>query len=338
MRNFKKPLIFISSFIVIALIVITFVYIKYLRAINDPLQGKGSTVTVVVKQGESLYDVFESLDKENSLKSLFATKYYIKHNKIGGDIQPGTYEILIGTSLDKIINLLREGGHNIKMTIPEGLNVEEIAARVEKTGLATKDQFLAELKKYPLPDFVKENKDKRYQLEGFLFPDTYFFKKTDKSEDIILTMLIRFQQVMNQIKKETNGSFDESQYDDIINKAAMIEKEARVDSDRPLIASVIENRLKINKKLEIDSTVLYAIGQHKDVVTYKDLEVKSPYNTYQVKGLPAGPICNPGEKSIVAAVKPEETKFLYYILQKNNEHYFTADYNDFLKMKKQLGY
>jgi UPF0755 protein len=338
MRNFKKPLIFISSFIVIALIVATFVYIKYLRAINDPLQGKGSTVTVVVKQGESLYDVFESLDKENSLKSLFATKYYIKHNKIGGDIQPGTYEILTGTSLDKIINLLREGGHNIKLTIPEGLNVEEIGARVEKTGLATKEQFLAELKKYPLPDFVKENKDKRYQLEGFLFPDTYFFKKTDKSEDIILTMLIRFQQVMNQIKKETNVSIDDSQYEDIINKAAMIEKEARVDSDRPLIASVIENRLKINKKLEIDSTVLYAIGQHKDVVTYKDLEVKSPYNTYQVKGLPAGPICNPGEKSIVAAVKPEETKFLYYILQKNNEHYFTADYNDFLKMKKQLGY
>ncbi|QAA33746.1 endolytic transglycosylase MltG [Clostridium manihotivorum] len=338
MRNFKKPLIFISSFIVIALIVATFVYIKYLRAINAPLQGKGSTVTVVVKQGESLYDVFESLDKENSLKSLFATKYYIKKNKIGGDIQPGTYEILIGTSLDKIINLLREGGHNIKLTIPEGLNVEEIAARVEKTGLTTKDEFLAELKKYPLPDFVKENKDKRYQLEGFLFPDTYFFKKTDKSEDIILTMLIRFQQVMNQIKKETNISFDDSQYEDIINKASMIEKEARVDSDRPLIASVIENRLKINKKLEIDSTVLYAIGQHKDVVTYKDLEVKSPYNTYQIKGLPVGPICNPGEKSIVAAVKPEETKFLYYILQKNNEHYFTADYNDFLKMKKQLGY
>ncbi|GFZ31453.1 cell division protein YceG [Clostridium zeae] len=338
MRNFKKPLIFISSFILIVLIAITFFYIKYLRAINDPLQGKGSTVNVVVKEGESLYDVLEHLNSDKSLKSLYAAKYYIKKNNLGGEIQPGTYDILIGTSLDKIISLLKEGGHNIKITIPEGLNVEEIAAKVEKSGLVTKDEFLAAVKKYPLPKYVKQNKDKRYELEGYLFPDTYFFKKSDKSDDIILAMIARFQQVMSEVQKETNKPISDSDYEDIINKASMIEKEARVDSDRPLISSVIDNRLKKNMPLQLDATILYAIGQHKEVVTLKDLEVKSPYNTYKSKGLPVGPICNPGKMSIIAAVKPEETNFLYYILKKNNEHYFTADYNDFLKMKKELGY
>ncbi|GFP75286.1 endolytic transglycosylase MltG [Clostridium fungisolvens] len=338
MRNFKKPLIFISSFILIVLIAITFFYIKYLRAINDPLQGKGSTVNVVVKEGESLYDVLDHLNSDKSLKSLYAAKYYIKKNNLGGEIQPGTYDILIGTSLDKIISLLKEGGHNIKITIPEGLNVEEIAAKVEKSGLVTKDEFLAAVKKYPLPKYVKENKDKRYELEGYLFPDTYFFKKSDKSDDIIMAMIARFQQVMSEVQKETNKSISDSDYEDIINKASMIEKEARVDSDRPLISSVIDNRLKKNMPLQLDATILYAIGQHKDVVTLKDLEVKSPYNTYKSKGLPVGPICNPGKQSILAAVKPEDTNFLYYLLKKNNEHYFTADYNDFLKMKKELGY
>ncbi|MBK1813780.1 endolytic transglycosylase MltG [Clostridium sp. YIM B02505] len=338
MRNFKKPLIFISSFILVVLIAITFFYIKYLRAINNPLQGKGSTVNVVVKEGESLYDVLEHLNSDKSLKSLYAAKYYIKKNNLGGDIQPGTYDILIGTSLDKIISLLKEGGHNIKITIPEGLNVDEIAARVEKSGLVTKDEFLTAVKKYPLPKYVKESKDKRYELEGYLFPDTYFFKKSDKSDDIIIAMLARFQQVMSEVQKETNKPISDSDYEGIINKASMIEKEARVDSDRPLISSVIDNRLKKNMPLQLDATILYAIGQHKDVVTLKDLEVKSPYNTYKSKGLPVGPICNPGKQSILAAVKPEDTNFLYYLLKKNNEHYFTADYNDFLKMKKELGY
>ncbi|GKU28326.1 endolytic transglycosylase MltG [Clostridium folliculivorans] len=338
MRNFKKPLIFISSFILIVLISITFFYIKYLRAINNPLQGKGSTVSVVVKEGESLYDVLEHLNSEKSLKSLYAAKYYIKKNNLGGEIQPGTYDILIGTSLDKIISLLKEGGHNIKITIPEGLNVEEIALKVEKSGLVTKDEFLTAVKKYPLPKYIKENKDKRYQLEGYLFPDTYFFKKSDKSDDIIIAMIARFQQVMSEVQKETNKPISDSDYENIINKASMIEKEARVDSDRPLISSVIDNRLKKNMPLQLDATILYAIGQHKDIVTLKDLEVKSPYNTYKSKGLPVGPICNPGKQSILAAVKPEDTNFLYYLLKKNNEHYFTADYNDFLKMKKELGY
>ncbi|GKU25305.1 cell division protein YceG [Clostridium folliculivorans] len=338
MRNFKKPLIFISSFILIVLISITFFYIKYLRAINNPLQGKGSTVSVVVKEGESLYDVLEHLNSEKSLKSLYAAKYYIKKNNLGGEIQPGTYDILIGTSLDKIISLLKEGGHNIKITIPEGLNVEEIALKVEKSGLVTKDEFLTAVKKYPLPKYIKENKDKRYQLEGYLFPDTYFFKKSDKSDDIMIAMIARFQQVMSEVQKETNKPISDSDYENIINKASMIEKEARVDSDRPLISSVIDNRLKKNMPLQLDATILYAIGQHKDIVTLKDLEVKSPYNTYKSKGLPVGPICNPGKQSILAAVKPEDTNFLYYLLKKNNEHYFTADYNDFLKMKKELGY
>jgi UPF0755 protein len=118
----------------------------------------------------------------------------------------------------------------------------------------------------------------------------------------------------------------------------MIEKEAKVQKDRPLISSVIYNRLDKNMKLEIDAAVIYALGYHVDVVLNKHLEINSPYNVYKYEGLPAGPIASPGINCIKAAVLPEKTDYLYYILQKDNSHYFTKSYDDFLKKKKELGY
>ena len=151
-------------------------------------------------------------------------------------------------------------------------------------------------------------------------------------------MLFRFEQVLNQVKDENGIDIQDEKVEKAITIAAMIEKEARFDTDRPLISSVIYNRLEKGMKLQLDATVLYALGYHVDVVLNRHLEVDSPYNTYKYEGLPVGPICNPGIKSIKSALLPTKTDYLYYILQKDGTHYFSNNYDDFLNKKNELGY
>ncbi|GIM27911.1 cell division protein YceG [Clostridium polyendosporum] len=338
MKKLVKPMRLVSIIILFILVISGCSYVKYKKAIDSPLIAKGPTIEIVVNEGETLYGLLERLKREGVLRNYYISKYYIKKHNLGAEIKPGTYDVSIDTSLEKFISILKQGGYSVKLTIPEGFSVEDIATKVEKTGLVTKKEFLYALRKYPIPRFVKDDNKKRYNLEGYLFPDTYTFQKNAKADDIILAMITRFNQVMKDVQIETGREIKEKDYERILTVASIIEKEARVEKDRTLISSVIENRLKSNMMLQIDATVIYSLGQHKDVVTYKDLEVKSPYNTYKNKGLPIGPICNPGKLSILAAIKPDNTNYLYYVLKKDNSHYFTATYKDFLIKKKEFGY
>ena len=158
-----------------------------------------------------------------------------------------------------------------------------------------------------------------------------------KVEDAV-KMLERFNTAIKEIEKENNIVIKNEDIDKIITIASMIEKEASEDIDRPLISSVIYNRLEKGMKLQLDATVLYAYGYHKDKLYYKDLEIESPYNTYLYKGLPIGPISNPGAPSIIAALKPENTDYLFYVLESDNKHYFTNNDEDFMKKQEELGY
>ena len=130
----------------------------------------------------------------------------------------------------------------------------------------------------------------------------------------------------------------ENDVEKMVNVASIIEKEARVDEDRPLIASVIYNRINQNMPLQIDATVIYAHGYYIESVRNRHLAIESKYNTYLYKGLPVGPICNPGIESLKAALNPASTDYLFYLLAGENKHYFTKNYNDFLKKKEELGY
>ena len=135
----------------------------------------------------------------------------------------------------------------------------------------------------------------------------------------------------------TEGYVEEDDYEKYATIGSIIEKEASTDEDRSLVSSVIYNRLKSDMLLQIDATVVYALGNPKiNIVTYKDLQVDSPYNTYLNKGLTIGPICNPGKESLLAAIKPDNTDYLYYVLTENGSHFFTNNYQDFLKKKEEL--
>ena len=330
-KNTGRPLIVLLLIIVIALTSM------FISTINKPLKISDSQV-VDVKEGDSFYSIINSLSNENKIKSPFIIKIYAKLTGLDLEVVPGSHTLDKGMSVKDIAKTLKDtnNANEITLTIPEGFNIEDIAARVEEKGICSKDEFLNAVKSYPLPSYVKDNSDKRYNLEGFLFPDTYNFEIGVEPQYIIKTMIKRLEEVWNEI---TQGlDIKEDNIENIINVASIIEKEARVDEDRPLIASVIYNRLKQNMPLQIDATVIYAHGYYIENVRNRHLAIESKYNTYLHKGLPVGPICNPGAPSIKAALHPSDTNYLFYLLASDDEHYFTDNYDDFLKKKQELGY
>lgn len=336
--SFKR---FLRLFVFILFIGVLIFLSLYNKAIKKPLKSDGKSIMIEVSQGEGFYDVLNRLDKENKISNKLLIKVKLSIDKRNIKLSEGIYEIETDATLDELITSLESTSENkelIKLTIPEGYSIDEIADAVEKEGFCSKEEFINAIKQYTLPDFIKVNNKKRYNIEGFLYPDTYLIKKGSDANQIIKIMLSRFEQVLNQVKDETGINIKDEEIEKVITIASMIEKEARFDVDRPLISSVIYNRLEKDMKLQLDATVLYSLGYHVDVVLNKHLEVDSPYNTYKYKGLPLGPICSPGIKSIKAALIPTKTDYLYYILQKDGTHYFSNNYDDFLKKKNELGY
>lgn len=217
-------------------------------------------------------------------------------------------------------------GNSVKVTIPEGYTNEEIGKTLEKSGLVTEKEFINEAGNWSDNSywFLKNLPNNKHKLDGFLYPATYTFSKNATSKIIIAEMLKAFEINMKPNKEYITKN--KLNIRNIVITASLIEKETVKDVDRAKVASVIYNRLNKKMPLQIDATILYIIG-HKDKLYYKDLAVKSPYNTYLNKGLPPSPICNPGTKSINAAIIPANTDYLFYVLNsKTNEHIFSKTY------------
>ena len=337
-KSFRKLILLIILFLFV--ITLTFV-ISYSSTIRKPLKSTEDSIIIEVKQGEGFYDILDKLDKENKLTNKLLIKVNLPIDKRKVNLTEGIYEINTNSSLEELIKSLenKDGDKDlVKLTIPEGYSIEDIAKSVEDKGICSKDEFIKDVKDYKLPSFVKNNNKKRYNLEGYLYPDTYLIEKGSNANDVIKSMLDRFEDVLKQAEDETKVEISDEDVEKIVTIASMIEREARVPGDRPLISSVIYNRLEKDMKLQIDAAVIYALGYHVDVVLNKHLEVDSPYNVYKYKGLPVGPIANPGLDCIKAALLPEKTDYLYYIMKDDGSHYFTNNYEDFLNKKKELGY
>ena len=176
--------------------------------------------------------------------------------------------------------------------------------------------------------FLKESDIKN--LEGFLYPDTYYFDKESTEKEVLSAMLKRFEQVYNDKFKEKQKEMGLT-LQQVVNLASIIEKEAVVNEDRPMIASVFYNRLKIGMPLQSDATLQYAFDKRKERVMYKDLKVDSPYNSYLNKGLPPTPICSPGVKSIEAALYPSNTDYLYFVATVGGKNNYSKTYKEHLK-------
>ena len=326
-----------KTLIILLLVVIVVSASIFISTIKKPLKISGSEV-VNVEEGDSFYSIVSRLSNENKIKSPLLIKIYSKLTNLNLEVVPGNHTLEQSMSLKEMAEALKEtsNANTVTITIPEGFTIDDIAVRVSENGICTKDEFLSAVKNYPLPSYVKDDPDKRYNLEGFLFPDTYNFDAGVKPEYIIETMIKRFEEMWSKVS--TGFNIKSEDIEKVITVASIIEKEARVDKDRPLVASVIYNRLAQDMPLQIDATVIYAHGYYIENVRNRHLAIESKYNTYLHDGLPVGPICNPGVASIEAALNPAKTDYLFYLLASDNAHYFTNNYDDFLKKKQELGY
>lgn len=324
----KKKL---SIILIIILAIILGCVFYYKDVTSKPL--KGEVATVEVESGDSFYKVLNKLDKQGMLKNRSLLGIHVKLSGVKTNIVPGVFEIPGDAKLEEMIEILGQStNEGITVTIPEGYDIERMADLFEEKGMFTKSEFIDAVKAYPLPSYIPESSERRYDLEGFLFPDTYFFDKDAKPASVVGTMFKTFESKVKPLVEDENDIYE------IVTKASIIEGETRVDEERPIVASVINNRLNIDMMLQIDATVIYALGEHVSTVLYEHLNVDSPYNTYKNYGLPVGPICSPGLASIKAAINPADTNYLYYVLETEDHHYFTDNYTDFENKKRELGY
>lgn len=324
------------AIIVIAAIIIAIIGVftfKYTQNKKSPFVTTDKVLDINVQKGEYLYTVLNQLEAKGIIKNAFLTKVYLKLNPSETDIKPGDYEIPGNVTLDKFVEMLVTGQvATYKVTFPEGFTIQQMADRLQSEGIMKADVFINAVKNYPLPSYIKPNSERRYNLEGYLYPDTYNIPKTSTADDIISMMLNQFQKEMEQAQATTGVKVAPADYNKIVTIASMIEGEASSQHDRELVSSVIYNRLAKGMKLQLDATVLYAMGEHKSVVYNKYLQTDSPYNTYKVAGLPIGPINNPGIECLEAAMKPAKSDYLFYVLNPgSDQHFFTANYSEFEK-------
>jgi UPF0755 protein len=315
--------LFFTLVLLAAWSILAYIYVDH--TLSSP--PRTEPVQVEIPPGASITEIGRLL-KENGLirQDYFFTAYAWWKGRT--KLQAGVYEIPPDETLNGMLEMFSTGKTGgARVTIPEGYTVDQIAALMErKTGMKRED-FLRAVDETSYPyEFVREIPDKpgrRHRLEGYLFPSTYHFPKGIQPEKAVDMMLRQFQRrltpAVRQQLKEENLTVDEW-----VTVASIVEREGQVREELPRIAGVIYNRLKKNMKLQVDATVQYALGKQKARLFYKDLQVDSPYNTYLHAGLPPGPISNPGDDALNAALNPEKNNYLYYVTKKDgtHEHYF----------------
>lgn len=335
-RNRKKTVITVIAFFVVILGVF---FIKFKAALDRPLKID-SVETIIVEEGESFYGILDLLNEQGKIKNKLFIKLYTKVSNINLEVVPGKYILHKDMSISEITELLSIGSEYdlINFTIPEGFTIDDIGAKLEEEKICSAQEFINSVNNYKLPYYIKNNPDKRYNLEGFLYPATYKLELDTDPDYIVEIMIRKFKEVWDEIITETGIYVKDEEIERFITIASMIEKESKTDEEKATISSVIHNRLEIGMPLQIDATVIYAHGYHINPVLYSHLEIESLYNTYYHTELPIGPIANPGKPAIIAALRPDKTNYLFYLLETKDTHYFTDNYEDFEKRKYELGY
>lgn len=282
--------------------------------------------------GTSLRQVGTQLQARGLIRSSFVFEAYVRLNPKKRMIKAGRCRLGPGMSLFQIVKELRRGiPGQIRVTIPEGLTAKEIADLFARKGLANRERFLALLKD---DQFIGSIMGEGWKAnpEGYLFPDTYDFSLNATEEEILIKMMKRF----NEVFTAEVGAVSPLRKREILIIASIVEKEAKKEDERQIIAGIFYNRLRRGYPLQSCATVQYALGKHKKRLYYKDLQVNSPYNTYLYNGLPPGPIANPGLASIRAAASPAKVDYLYFVAKPDGSHIFSSTYQQHLLAQRKV--
>ncbi|MFH1832695.1 MAG: endolytic transglycosylase MltG [Candidatus Levyibacteriota bacterium] len=271
-----------------------------LKAVNP--QDKNQVIFVVEK-GKGIKEIANKLKGQGLIKDSIIFFLYVKKQGIEGKIQAGDFRLSPSMNAEDIAEELTHGTLDVWVTIPEGVRATEIADILAKKIPTYKESWKAVLEKN----------------EGYLFPDTYLLPKDTDINLAVTMMKNNFEIKFAQISDANRSKLTKSQ---IVILASMIEREAKFANDRPLVASVLLNRLQISMPLQIDATIQYALGFWKRNLTTQDLKIKSPYNTYLNVGLPPAPISNPGLDALKAVINPADTNYLYYVSDKSSHNHY----------------
>lgn len=292
---------------------------------GQPVSPSAPRILVHVQDGSSLAGVAQHLQRLGIIRSALYLRLYADEGHSAGDIQAGVYLLSGRQSAAQILQLLISGDvATRRLTIPEGYTVSDIAFLLQRRGIAGTSAFVAVARSFTNP-FIPQGNEVRYRLEGYAFPSTYdvpYGSSAAQIADILFAQWEReFTPAMRQEAAKEHLSVNA-----VMTLASLVEREAKLERERPIIAAVFLNRLRIGMPMQSDPTVAYALGRPLDAVSLKDERYPSPYNTYYAKGLPPGPICNPGLPSIEAVLHPAKVGYLYFYGLPNGSHIFSYTY------------
>ena len=342
----------IMKYFMIALLVIVlvggFFTWNYIKGETQPVDtAQTELVSFEIEQGASVKEVSKALEKEGIIRNSKLFNFYLKFKNVSG-FKSGLYHVSKSMTLDEIIAELSGQGKDkdqnaTKVLIREGEQLTEIAKEVEKSTKYSAADFMAKVQdedflRYLVQKFPKlltqsyNGYQVKYVLEGYLFPATYDMNDSKTLQMLITEMVAKTDEVMSKYYDKILAS--DYTLQEIMAMASLIEKEGTKLEDRKKISSVFHNRIKENMKLQTDVSVQYALGEHKEALSLSDLEVDSPYNLYQNYGVGPGPYNSPSEDSIVAALEPEKTDYLYFLADiHTKEIYYAKTYEEHLELK-----
>lgn len=335
MKTLLKAIVILILLIGIAIVGTLFYYNSMISPVDETSTEE---LIVEIPQGSSLRKASSILYSNNLIKNERFFLLYAKLNE-KESIKAGRYSISQSHSTHEILEILNKGAIAIdnKITIPEGYEVRNIAQTLESAGILSADDFIETANSVELfkKDYDFLSSESILSLEGYLFPDTYYINNDMNSEDIIRLMLNRFENIYNSNQLGDRLLEKNITLNEFITMASIVEREAVLQEERPVIAGVFYKRLSINMPLQSCATVQYIIKERKPILSIADTRIESPYNTYINSGLPPAPIASPGLNSMLATLEPEETDFIFFVARGDGGHEFSKTYDEHLKAKKK---
>lgn len=308
----------------------------------------GQEIIFLIKKGQSAKEISDNLKKEGLIKYSFLFRIYVMARGISDKLQAGTYSLSPKMTIPEIAEKFATGDIIKKqILILEGWSLKDIGFNLESQKIVKAEDFF-EVVGYPQKeysganlawlikdfDFLKD-KPKNLNLEGYLFPDTYEVFPEEDVKDIVKKILANFDKKLEPNLRQEIRSQKKSVFE-IITMASLLEKEVKTFEDKKIVAGILWKRLEINMPLQVDATISYITGKNTRKISIRDTKIDSPYNTYKYKGLPQGPISNPGMESILAAIYPQKSQYLYYLSTKEGQTIFSKTFEEHKAAKKRF--
>lgn len=298
----------------------------------DPRQE----IYFTVRPGMNAGDVADELVARGVLDGKVEFWFKVRLGGYGDQFKTGTYAMHPRMEAEEVLRLLVSGETSpIRFTIPEGFGIKEIAKRLGDAGIVDEKAFLRQARDFAPYGYMKKHEDVRYAAEGFLFPDTYEIHSFMDERGIMEMMADDFDTRLTEEMRDRAKEMNLSIYE-LVTLASLVEKEARYDEDRPIIAQVFFKRLEEDMPLQTDASLQYLMDAPKEDVSLEDTEIDSPYNTYQNSGLPPGPIASPGMAAIEAVLYPADTDYLYFVADRQGHNYYSMTYDEHMDRVREV--